>query len=124
MALARYGTSRKRLLLALVAILLAVSLGFAPLADCRPVPSGWDVTSSEGSSDSTLWRAFSTKNQASSYHRLLRELEGVKKVPEETLPEEPKVTETYAEDGFTTMDYANPRSNASGSSDDLTPPLP
>ncbi|BBN04052.1 hypothetical protein MPTK1_3g01480 [Marchantia polymorpha subsp. ruderalis] len=127
MALARVETGSKRVA-ALIVILLLGMLAFAPSALGRPVPSGWDLSLSTGSSDSTLWRHFTTKSQASGYHRLLldmeKSLEVATNLPENGDEKQAAPIDSYAEDVFTTMDYANPRSNASGSSDDLSPPMP
>ncbi|KAG6541193.1 hypothetical protein Mapa_017427 [Marchantia paleacea] len=127
MALVRVDTGSKRVV-ALIVILLLGTLAFAPSAFGRPVPSGWNLSLSTGSSDSTLWRQFTTKSQASSYHRLLLEMEKSVEVatnlPEKRDTKQAAPIDSYAEDVFTTMDYANPRSNASGSSDDLSPPMP
>ncbi|OAE21177.1 hypothetical protein AXG93_4012s1070 [Marchantia polymorpha subsp. ruderalis] len=127
MALARVETRSKRVA-ALIVILLLGMLEFAPSALGRPVPSdcmlvALDTKAAQGAENFLVHFV-----QASGYHRLLldmeKSLEVATNLPENGDEKQAAPIDSYAEDVFTTMDYANPRSNASGSSDDLSPPMP
>ncbi|CAM6102279.1 unnamed protein product [Calypogeia fissa] len=108
----------------LFAHLAVAVLLLSGVAAARSV-SGWDVSLSTGSSDSTLWRRFTTPGQAAGYHRLLLSLETSRKASEEVGEVGAfKFSNKAAAGDFSAMDYADPRSNRPGSSDQTTPPAP